>query len=238
MALTWQPTSIKDINEGTTANDGTGDSIRNAFFKVDENFSNITSFFNGGGDYATGPAFSTLAITTANISQANVGNVVITNINGPYTNAAVNGTNIYGNINVAGNIVPAGPGIYNLGSADRPFANLYVVATISTTQITTSSDSGLLIVHANTTPTDEKDVGIIGNVSNHFSSNMYAFFGYQALTNNFVYKLTPNNAATLGNSVVYDGAYGNVQFGALYLSNTTAATSNITGALIVALHCI
>lgn len=234
MALTWQPTSIKDINEGTTANDGTGDSIRNAFFKVDENFSNITSFFNGGGDYATGPAFSTLAITTANISQGNVGNIVITNINGPYTNAAVNGTNIYGNINVAGNIVPTAYGTYNLGSPDRPFANLYVVATISTTQITTSSDSGLLIVHANTTPTDEKDVGIIGNVSNHFSSNMYAFFGYQALTNNFVYKLTPNNAATLGNSVVYDGAYGNVQFGALYLSNTTAATSNITGALIVA----
>jgi hypothetical protein len=234
MALTWQPTSIKDINEGTTANDGTGDSIRDAFTKVDENFSNITSFFNGGGDYSTGPAFSTLAVTTANIASGNVGNIVITNINGPYTNAAVNGTNIYGNINVAGNIVPTAYGTYNLGSPDRPFANLYVVATISTTQITTSSDSGLLIVHANTTPSDEKDVGIIGNVSNHFSSNMYAFFGYQALTNNFVYKLTPNNAATLGNSVVYDGAYGNVQFGALYLSNTTAATSNITGALIVA----
>jgi hypothetical protein len=234
MALTWQPTSIKDINQGSVANDGTGDSIRNAFFKVDENFSNITSFFNGGGDYATGPAFSTLAITTANIAQGNVGNIVITNINGPYTSAAVNGVNVYGNINVAGNIVPAGPAMYNLGSPDRPFANLYVVATISTTQITTSSDAGLLIVHANTTPTDEKDVGIIGNVSNHFSSNMYAFFGYQALTNNFVYKLTPNNAATLGNSVVYDGAYGNVQFGALYLSNTTPATSNITGALIVA----
>lgn len=234
MALTWQPTSIKDINEGTTANDGTGDSIRNAFFKVDENFSNITSFFNGGGDYATGPAFSTLAITTANIALGNVGNVVITNINGPYTNDTVNGVNVYGNINVAGNIVPTGYGQYDLGSISNPFRNLYVQTTVSTTQITTSSDAGLLIVHANTTPTDEKDVGIIGNVSNHFSSNMYAFFGYQALTNNFVYKLTPNNAATVGNSVVYDGAYGNVHFGALYLSNTTAATSNITGALIVA----
>ena len=87
MALTWQPTSIKDINEGTTANDGTGDSIRDAFTKVDENFSNITSFFNGGGDYSTGPAFSTLAVTTANIASGNVGNIVITNINGPYTNA-------------------------------------------------------------------------------------------------------------------------------------------------------
>jgi len=232
MALTWQPTSIKDINEGTTANDGTGDSIRDAFTKVDENFSNITSFFNGGGDYSTGPAFSTLAVTTANISSGNVGNIVITNINGPYTNAAVNGTNVYGNINVAGNIVPTAYGTYNLGSPDKPFANLYVVATISTTQITTSSDSGLLIVHANTTPSDVKDVGIIGNVSNHFSSNMYAFFGYQATSNNFVYKLTPNNAATVGNSVVYDGVYGNVQFGALYLSNATPATSNITGALI------
>lgn len=239
MATQWQSTSIKDVNEGTTANDGTGDSIRDAFFKVDNNFANITAFFNGaissaGSDYSAGPSFATLAITTANISQGNVGNVVVTNINAPYTNAAVNGTNIYGNINLAGNIVPAGYGQYNLGTPDHPFGNLYVQATISTTQIAASSDAGLLVIHANTSPGDEKDVGIIGNVSNHFGSNMYAFFGYQATSNNFVYKITPNNAATIGNSVVYDGVYGNVRAGQLFLSNSTAATSNITGALIVA----
>lgn len=238
MATQWQNTSIKDIFEGTTANDGTGDSIRDAFFKVDNNFANITAFFNGaissaGSDYSAGPSFATLAITTANISQGNVGNVVITNINGAYTNAAVNGTNIYGNVNMSGNIVPTGYGQYNLGSADHPFGNLYVLATISTTQIAASSDAGLLLVHANTSPGDVKDVGIIGNVSNHFGGNMYAFFGYQASSNNFVYKITPNNAATIGNSVVYDGVYGNVRAGQLFLSNTTAATSNITGALIV-----
>jgi hypothetical protein len=226
MAQTWQPTSIKDINEGTTANDGTGDSIRNAFFKVDENFSNITSFFNGGGEYSSGPAFSTLTVANLTSPVSNIGNLVLGNVNSQ--------TYFYGNINVGANIVPTGYGLYNLGSPDKPFGNLYVLATISTTQIAASSDAGLLLVHANTSPGDEKDVGIIGNVSNHFASNMYAFFGYQATSNNFVYKLTPNNASTIGNSVVYDGAYGNVQFGALYLSNTTAATSNITGALIVA----
>lgn len=226
MAQTWQPTSIKDINEGTVANDGTGDTIRNAFLKVDENFSNITSFFNGGGEYSSGPAFSTLTVANLTSTVSNIGNLTLSNVNSH--------TTFYGNINVAGNIVPTAYGQYNLGSPDRPFANLYVLATISTTQIAQRTDAGLLLIHANTSPGDEQDVGIIGNVSNHFASNMYAFFGYQALTNNFVYKLTPNNAATIGNSVVYDGAYGNVHFGALYLSNTTPATSNITGALIVA----
>jgi hypothetical protein len=231
MALNWQSTSIRDINQGTTANDGTGDTIRNAFFKVDENFANITAFFNGaissgGADYSSGPKFATLEITNLDTTVANIGNLTLGNVNSQ--------TYFYGNINVSANIVPTAYGQYDLGSVDRPFRNLYVETTVSTTQIAASSDAGLLLVHANTTPDDVKDVGIIGNVSNHFSSNMYAFFGYQATTDNFVYKLTPNNAATVGNSVVYDGAYGNVQFGALLLSNTTPATSNVTGALIVA----
>ena len=226
MAQNWKPTSIKDINQGTFPNDGTGDTIRDAFRYVDENFSNITAFFNGGGEYSTGPAFSTLTVANLSSAVSNIGNLTLGNVNSE--------TTFYSNLNIGGNIVPTGYGQYNLGSLERPFANLYVLATISTTQIAQRTDAGLLLIHANTSPGDEQDVGIIGNVSNHFPSNMYAFFGYQATTNNFVYKLTPNNAATIGNSVVYDGFHGNAHFGSLYLSNNTAATSNVTGALIVA----
>jgi hypothetical protein len=224
MAQTWQPTSIKDINQGTIPNDGTGDSIRNAFFKVDENFSNITSFLNGGGDYATGPAFSTLTVANLVSTVSNIGNLTLGNVN--------NETYFYANINIGGNIVPTGSGQYNLGSPDRPFANLYVVQTVSTSQVQTSTDAGLLIVHANSTPGDIQDVGIFGNVYHGYNANTYTFFGYQKATNNFVYKLT-NTDATKGNSVVYDGFHGNAHFGSLHLSNNTPSTSNITGALIV-----
>jgi hypothetical protein len=177
MAQTWQPTSIKDINQGTIPNDGTGDSIRNAFFKVDENFSNITSFFNRGGDYATGPAVITLTVANLVRTVSNMGNLTLGNVN--------NETYFRANINIGGNIVPTGSGQYNLGSPDRPFANLYVVQTVSTSQVQTSTDAGLLIVHANSTPADVQDVGIFGNVYHGYGANTYTFFGYQKTTNNF-----------------------------------------------------
>lgn len=224
MAQTWQPTSIRDINEGTVANDGTGDSIRNAFLKVDENFSNITSFFNGGGEYSSGPAFSTLTVANLTSAVSNIGNLTLANVNSQ--------TTFYANINIGANIVPTAYGQYNLGSPDRPFANLYVIQTVSTSQVQTSTDAGLLIVHANATPGDIQDVGIFGNVYHGYGANTYTFFGWQKTSSNFVYKITPTDA-TKGNSVVYDGVYGNVQFGSLHLSNNTPATSNVTGALIV-----
>ncbi len=225
MAQTWLPTSIKDINEGTVANDGTGDTIRDAFRYVDENFSNITSFLNGGGDYSAGPAFSTLTVGNLTNTVAEIGNLTLGNVNSQ--------TYFYSNINIGANIVPTAYGQYNLGSPDRPFANLYVIQTVSTSQVQTSTDAGLLIVHANATPGDIQDVGIFGNVYHGYGANTYTFFGWQKTSNNFVYKIT-NTDATKGNSVVYDGIYGNAHLGSLYLSNNTAATSNVTGALIVA----
>jgi hypothetical protein len=229
MALTWQPTSIRDINEGTTANDGTGDSIRNAFFKVDENFSNITSFFNGGGTYSAGPAFSTLAVANLVVTVSNLANVVLGNVNSQ--------TNFRSNINSYANIVPGSPNQYDLGSSAYPFRNLYVGATVSTSTVATSSDAGLLLLHANIdvgAPV-QPDVGVLGKFFKN-SANSFAFFGFQDESSNFVYKVTNTNAANasiVANSRVYDGVYGNVQFGSLYLSNATPATSNITGALIV-----
>lgn len=229
MALTWQPNYIQDINEGTTANDGTGDTIRDAFLKVDSNFQVLTAFLNGAtvtaGDYSSGPAFNTLTINTLTSNIGSLGNITLGNINSQST--------FHGNLNAGANIVPIGAGLYDLGSPSNPFRTLYVQATVATSQVQTSTDAGLLVVHANATTGDQQDVGIFGNVYHSYGANTYTFFGFQKQTNNFVYKITPTNA-TKGNSVVYDGIYGNVHAGSLFLSNTTQATSNVTGALIVA----
>ena len=215
----WNSNEIFGINEGTSANDGTGDNIRDAFLKVDNNFSNVSVFLSQ----------PTVDFLNANIGQQlSVNNLIVANVTSEGT--------FLSNINMSANIVPTVSGQYDLGSVSNPWRNLYVQTTVSTSQVQTSSDAGILTIHANANPGDIKDVGILGNVTSNYSggSNHYAFFGHQHLTNNFIYKITPNNAASMGNSVVYDGVYGNTQFGSQYLSNTTPATNSSTGALIVA----
>lgn len=223
----WSSSSITNVNVGTAANDGSGDDIRDAFIKVDSNFGNVSQWLA-----ATYVQFQNANINgTAQAQWANVTNANVTTIYGG--NVSATGANI----NLSGNLIPTGIGdsSYDLGSIDRPFRTLYVQTTKSTTQVQASSDAGLLLVHANTSVGDVKDVGILGNISNHYAGNAYAFFGYQSSTGNFVYKITPNNAATIGNSVVYDGVYGNAQIGSLFLSNATTSvgTASNVGTLVV-----
>ena len=242
MAL-WDQ-SITDIFEGGTPNDGTGDSVYAAFNKVDLNFANISNFLASptvgflnatittnltSNNYATfantftANATGTTASFTSNITT---GNLIAST--GLYSSG---NASLRGNTFVSGDIIPTVGGAYNLGSAANPFDTIYYNRVVSggTAQTT---DAGQLVIHANTTPGDVKDVGILGNISHHYSTNTYAYFGYQYQTNNFVYKITNVNPTT-GNSVVYSGIYGNTQFGSQFLSNTTTSTSTSTGALIV-----
>lgn len=240
----WSGSSIININT-STPNSGTGDTLYDAFNKVDYNFSNISAqlssvsqdwlnanvqvLFNAGSANITNLFSPNISGTNANLTS-NITAVNLIATNGVYAD----GQSFFSsNINVGANIVPTGAG-FNLGSPSRPFANLYVQNTVSTTQITQSTAAGIFQIHANITPGDVQDVGILGNISNDYASNAYVFFGHQFTTNNFIYKITPNNAATVGNSVVYDGLYGNAQFGSQFLSNSTVSTSTATGALIVA----
>jgi hypothetical protein len=218
----WSPSSLQDINEGSTANDGTGDSLRDAFFKVDSNFTSISNQLGSvNQDFVNANVQNTLRVgstITANVSMGNV----------------TNSPTFYGNLNIGAHVIPLTNGMYDLGSPTNRLRTVYSLATDAASQIQSSSDSGLLLVHANAFVGDQQDTGIFGNITSDYSShaNTYCFFGHQYTTNNFVYKIT-NTDATKGNSVVYDGIYGNVQFGSLFLSNTTEATSNVTGALIV-----
>ena len=161
----WNSTgyTITTVNVGNRANDGTGDDIRTAFLKVDNDLGNISSFLS-----STSIDFLNANIATQlNATVGNVGNLTVGNL--------VGSQNVYGNITTYGNIIPGAGGMYNLGSATAPFANLYVQNTVSTTQISQSTTAGILQIHANINPGDVQDVGILGNVTNNFNgSNNYA----------------------------------------------------------------
>jgi hypothetical protein len=241
----WQISSIKDINEGNAPNDGTGDTIRDAFLKVDSNFSNVSSFLSSTTvDFLNANVeFNTNLAGTTNISNLFVanatgtvgsftGNITVGNLNANSHIVVQGDADFYSNVNISGNILPAAPNQYDLGSITNPFRTIYYSSAVSGTTVQTT-DAGLLQIHANAAVGDVKDVGLFGNVTHHFPSNTYAFFGYQYQTNDFVYKITDTDAV-LGNSVVYDGVYGNVHFGGALLSNTTPSTDTNSGALIVA----
>jgi cytoskeletal protein CcmA (bactofilin family) len=227
------------------ANSGQGDPIRTAFGYVNENFANIQLFLNqqavgfNNANISGAANVGVLNSTTVNSTQGTIGTLNVTTLVANNTsmtgNLAVTGRiDIAGNLIMASNIIPAVAGTYDIGTPTIPFRNLYVQTTVSTSQITQSSDAGLLIIHANANPGDVQDVGVFGNVSSKFGTNTYAFFGHEYQTDTLVFKMTNNNAATVGNGVVYDGIDSKVRFGSLTLSNVTPTANTTTGALVVA----
>jgi hypothetical protein len=263
----WQQSSISNIYTGASPNDGTGDPIRDAFIKVDYNFSNIASqlqqtnqdWYNGNVQYTLNAGnlnvgyVATIPSTIGGISNYSgnlVANIINSNAgiyNGGVTSLIGNTyagnisassiqlsgvSNLYGTTIVHNAVVPSANLSYDLGSPINFFRNIYVGSINQINTVNLTSDAGLLVLHANLNPGDIKDVGIFGKY-NENNSNAYAFFGYQHASDSFVYKQTATDV-TQGNSIVWNGIYGNTQFGSQYLSNTTPSTSTTSGALIVA----
>ena len=92
------------INIGAVANDGTGESLRDAFNAVNNNFANI---------WAAGPVNSQISITNNRISTTEPNLDLI---------LAGNGT---GNVTVASTLVPSTDSVYELGSPSRYFDTTY-----------------------------------------------------------------------------------------------------------------
>ena len=92
------------IDIGANANDGTGEPLREAFQAVNENFANI---------WAAGPVGSQVVITTNLISTKQI------NLD---LRLAGNGI---GNIAVQSSIVPSINSVYDLGTANKRFAEVY-----------------------------------------------------------------------------------------------------------------
>jgi hypothetical protein len=92
------------IDVGATANDGTGEPLRQAFTAVNDNFTEI---------YNAGPVGSQVKIT---------GNVVTTTVTNLGLTLAGNGI---GNIQANSSIVPGTSGVYDLGAPDNKFQYIY-----------------------------------------------------------------------------------------------------------------
>lgn len=95
----------QNINYGASANDGTGDPLRTAFIKTDENFSNI---------WAAGPVGSNVTITNNTISVVNTnGNLVL----------SPNGVGV---VQVNNTVVPRFGNSYDLGTTAAPFRSAHI----------------------------------------------------------------------------------------------------------------
>jgi hypothetical protein len=92
------------INTGNAANDGTGESLRNAFVAVNENFTEI---------YTAGPVGTNVSIT---------GNVVT--VLGQNNNLVLKGNGV-GNIQANSSIVPSLDGVHDLGAPRTRFDTVY-----------------------------------------------------------------------------------------------------------------
>lgn len=207
--------AINTINIGAVANDGTGDSIRSAFDSVNDNF----QFIQGGLFAGTESSIISAVSVTGGYLISN-SYVLATS----YVNAA---SIVGGTVTSNGNLYVSQNGAYIVGNVNI-IGNLTVTGSQAASQSQTSSGS-ILNLHYSATPLlldDSRDIGLEWQY--YKAGEQKAFLGWQNTTRSLVYLDQITESA--GN-VITAGTFGNVQFGQLLLSNTTAATSNVTGAL-------
>jgi hypothetical protein len=200
--------AIDTINIGAIANDGTGDTLRAAFDTVNENFSFVQGGLFAGTELTIINALSIVSDTISTdtfISNTLVGNTVTSNGN---LFVSQDGAYIVGNVNIVGNLTISGS---------------------QSAAASQSTDAAMINLHYSATPPlitdDGKDIGF--TFKYYKGSEVTGFLGWQNSSRSLVYL----DAATEVGNVITAGTFGNVQFGQMLISNTTAATSNVTGAL-------
>jgi microcystin-dependent protein len=205
------------INIGIEPNDGTGSPLRTAFDTVNDNFQIINDGLYAGTRQTIISALSvqseyflsnTYILANTYISADSlIANSVTSNGN---LFVSQGGAFIYGNVNIVGNL------------------------TVSGSQAASQSQQSgapIIVIHANAAPytfDDDLDIGLKWQY--YDGADKYGFIGRQNTTGTLVYLDNVTESA----NIITSGSFGNVQFGQLLLSNTIAATSNVTGALQVA----
>lgn len=206
--------AINTINIGAVANDGTGDPIRTAFDTVNENF----QFVQGGLFAGTESSIISAVSVTGGYLVSN-SYVLATS----YVNAA---SIVANTVTSYGNLFVSQDGAYIIGNVNI-VGNLNVTGSQQSSQ-SSSATAPIILIHANAAPytlNDGKDIGLEWQ---YFDTvDKYAFLGWQNTSGSLVYLDNVTDTA----NVITAGTFGNVQFGQLLLSNTTEATSNVTGAL-------
>ena len=206
--------AINTINIGAVANDGTGDPIRTAFDTVNDNF----QFVQGGLFAGTEPSIISAVSVTGGYLYSN---------SYVYATTYVNAGSIVSNtVTSNGNLYVSQDGAYIIGNVNI-IGNLSVTGSQQSSQ-SSSATAPIILIHANAAPytlNDGKDIGLEWQY--YDGTDKYGFLGWQNSTGSLVYL---DNVTDTSN-VITAGTFGNVQFGQLLISNTTAATSNVTGAL-------
>lgn len=203
------------INIGTEANDGTGSPLRTAFDTVNDNFQIVNDGLYAGTRQTIISALSvqsnyflsnTYILANTYISADSlIGNTVTSNGN---LFVSQGGATIFGNVNIIGSL------------------NVSGAQTASQSQ---QSGAPILSLHFSPTPLiidDGKDIGLSWQYYNG-AAERKAFLGWQNSSESLVYM----DDITESSNVITAGYFGNVQIGSLTVSNTTASTSNVTGAL-------
>jgi hypothetical protein len=206
--------AINTINIGAVANDGTGDPIRTAFDTVNDNF----QFVQGGLFAGTESSIISAVSVTGGYLVSNSYILATT-----YVNAA---SLVANTVTSNGNLYVSQDGAYIIGNVNI-VGNLTVTGAQQSSQASNST-APIILIHSNAAPyttNDGKDIGLEWQY--YDGADKYAFLGWQNTTGSLVYLDNVTDTA----NVITAGTFGNVQFGQLLLSNTTAATSNVTGAL-------
>jgi hypothetical protein len=206
---------INVIDTGGSANDGTGDPIRSAFATVNDNFDYINSAIFVGASQTVISAASVTAGYVFSNTYVNAGSIVANTITS------------LGSITSNGNLFVSQGGGYIVGNLTI-IGNVSVTGTQTTSQAQTATGS-ILNLHYSGTPlvvNDNTDIGLEWQY--YEGAEKKAFLGWQNSTGSLVY--LDDITESVGN-IITAGTPGNVKIGSLTISNTTAATSNTTGAL-------
>ena len=222
------------INVGDAPNDGSGDPLRTAFTKTNNNFSTL---FATGGITGIANGTSNLQIPVANgairMAVGNVANVFVVNSSGTNVlgNSSVSGTHSAGNITVGGTVVANGT-IQSLGAVTAvtitASGNL-VGGNLNIVNLVRTSD---MLVTGNIINTE---LNVTGNVVANKVTSLGDFIGAQFSTINGNILTTGSNLTMSGLSVVNGNI---VSTGSLlqmpgFTANSgrliTTATANIGG---------
>ena len=172
------------INVGASANDGTGDGLRTAFQKSNENFAELyantvtpTFLSNGTSNIGVVSSDGNVTVSIANLSNVAIFSQTTLELSGNLdANGNVSASSLSLTGSVSSNLVPVGSGVLNLGSNTNRWGDLFLTGSTITLGDIVLKDNGSNILGVfgadGTTPgtinlnsVDTTSIGASGNIT-------------------------------------------------------------------------
>ena len=230
------------VNIGATPNDGTGDPIRDAFDKVNQNFDELYSSYVASGQVSVGNSTvntvisNTGGLVTSNSTVSTVANTSAIKIGNTTANVLITlqSISVYGNSaagNASLNTVSVSLGNSTVNSSLSQNTLSVVGATTSATLNSTAFFLGNSAVNANAN-SSTLTIASVNNTTNTFglgsssvgSSNFAN--GYSRLPNGLLMQWGYNAAVNSTANVVTFASVGGVAFTNLFSVSATSTTAN------------